>query len=107
MDLDAIDQSRYNVSDLDNDVAAMEEFVRNDERSWVTIILKDPTSALEKKRKSEREVNGTYERENKGKKRERKEKKKKKMKKMKRQKERERRGVEIGERKSERIEEIK
>ena len=70
MDLNAIDQSRYNVSDLDNDVAAIEEFVRNDERSWVTIILKDPTSALEKKRKSEREVNGTYERENKGKKRE-------------------------------------
>ena len=58
------------MSDLDNDVAAIEEFVRNDERSWVTIILKDPTSALEKKRKSEREVNGTYERENKGKKRE-------------------------------------
>ena len=70
LDLNAIDQSRYNVSDLDNDVAAIEEFVRNDERSWVTIILKDPTSALEqKKRKSEREVNGTYKRENKGKER--------------------------------------
>ena len=90
LDLNAIDQSRYNVSDLDNDVAAIEEFVRNDERSWVTIILKDPTSALEEKRKkSEREVNGTYERENKGKKRERKEKKMKKMKRQKREKEEE------------------
>ena len=33
VELNAIDQSTYKVSDRDNDVAAIEEFVRKDERS--------------------------------------------------------------------------
>ena len=51
VELNAIDQSTYKVSDRDNDVAAIEEFVRKDERSWVTRILNEPTSALKERKR--------------------------------------------------------